>query len=172
MIATEAPITAEDIGRRVVKLIDTLRSAEDLAPERIEQTTGITVEFNNEDRNIYGFGGKLTDEWSYSLVSTPENAGEKPSSLRFSFDDTSGKQADPAPICSLDLAGYARALTEAGFVSKPMHGYRGVEALYFARDMISVMAYPHGPNIPDDGRVCMASLVISAAAEQVERHGD
>lgn len=170
MIATDAPHTAEDIGRRVLKLIESLRSAEDLAPERIEQATGIKVEFNDEDRNIYGFGGKLTDEWSYSLVSTPDKLGEKPSSLRFSFDDATREQADPAPICTLRFEDYSQAMTAAGFEISPMRTYPGSDAWYFKRGDIGVMAYArgkadaHGKPDPQAGPVCLSKLVISAYA--------
>jgi hypothetical protein len=164
MTTTAAPITAEDIGRRVLKLIDSLRSAKDLAPEHIEQATGMRVEFNGDDPNIYGFGGKLTEEWSYSLVSTPDKLGEKPTSLRFSFDDTSRKQADPAPICELKFDDYSRALTESGFTAKPMQGYQGIEGWYFVRDHIGVMAYTHGKVDPAAGPACISSLAISAYA--------
>ena len=163
MITTEAPITAEDIGRRVLKLIDSLRSAEDLAPERIEQATGIKVEFNDEDRNIYGFGGRLTDAWSYSLVSTPDKLGEKPSSLRFSFDDSTRDQADPTPICTLRFEDYSQAMTAAGFAASPMRTYPGSDAWYFRRGDIGVMAYTQGKTEPQVGPVCLSKLIISAS---------
>ena len=164
MIATVPPITAEDIGRRVLKLIDSLHSAQDLAPEHIEQATGMRVEHNGDDPNIYGFGGKLTEAWSYSLVSTPDKLGEKPTSLRFSFDDTSRKQADPTPICKLKFDDYSKALTESGFTIKPMQGYQGIEGWYFVRDNIGVMAYTHGKADPAAGPACLSSLAISAYA--------
>ncbi len=166
MIATDAPvtITAEEIGRRVLKLIDGLRSAEDLAPERIEQATGIKVEFNDDDRNVYGFGGRLTDEWSYSLVSTPDKLGEKPSSLRFSFDDVTRDRADPTPVCALRFEDYSQALTAAGFAVSPMPTYPGSDAWYFKRGDIGVMAYARGRTDPQVGPVCVSKLIISAYA--------
>jgi hypothetical protein len=164
MTVTVPPVTAEDIGRRVLKLIDSLHSARDLAPEHIEQSTGMRVEINDEDPNIYGFGGKLTDEWSYSLVSTPDKLGEKPSSLRFSFDDTTRNHADPTPICTLAFVDYSKVLTASGYEAKPMHGYRGIEGWYFTRDNIGVMAYTHGKADPSVGPACVSRLVISAYA--------
>ncbi|NOT88172.1 MAG: hypothetical protein HOP03_08310 [Lysobacter sp.] len=164
MTATVPPITAEDIGRRVLKLIDSLHSAQDLAPEHVEQATGLRVELNDDDPNIYGFGGKLTEQWSYSLVSTPDKLGEKPSSLRFSFDDTSRGQADRAPICTPDFDGYSKALTAAGFAATPMQTYPGSDAWYFKRGDIGVMAYAQGKADPQVGPVCLSRLVISAYA--------
>ncbi len=164
MTASVPPVTAEDIGRRVLKLIDSLHSASDLAPERIEQATGLRVDINDEDPNIYGFGGKLTDAWSYSLVSTPDKLGEKPSSLKFSFDDTSREQADPAPICALDFDAYSKALAAAGFAATPMPTFPGSDAWYFKRGDIGVMAYPQGKADPQAGPVCLSKLIISAYA--------
>lgn len=164
MTATVPPITAEDIGRRVLMLIDSLHSAQDLAPERIEQATGMSVELNDDDPNIYGFGGKLTEQWSYSLVSTPDKLGEKPSSVQFSFDDTSRGQADRTPICTPDFDGYSKALTAAGFTATPMQTYPGSDAWYFKRGDIGVMAYAQGKADPQVGPVCLSKLVISAYA--------
>lgn len=164
MTVTDASVTADDIGRRVLKLIGTLHDARDLSPERIEQETGFKVEFNPDDRNIYGFGGKLTDAWSYSLVSTPDKQGEKPNSLRFSFDDTTRDHADPTPICKLGFDDYSRALTAAGYTGKPLQGYRGVEGWYFTRDNIGVMAYTVGKVDPSAGPACLSKLIISAYA--------
>ena len=169
MTANVPPITAEDIGRRVLKLIDSLHSAQDFAPEHIEQATGMRVALNSDDPNdddpnIYGFGGKLTEEWSYSLVSTPDRLGEKPTSLRFSFDDTSRRQADPTPICKLRFEDYSKALTASGFTVKPMQGYQGIEGWHFVRDNIGVMAYTHGKADPAAGPACISSLAISAYA--------
>lgn len=165
MSAVAMPMTADEIGRRVLKLIDSLRSMQDLAPEHIEHETGIKVEFNADDPNVYGFGGQLTDDWTYNLISTPEKIGAKPSSLRFSFDDqTDDGEADPAPICGLDFQDYSRTLTSAGFDSKPMHGYRGIDAWYFSRGDIGVLAYTHGNADPEQGKACVSKLIISAYA--------
>ncbi len=164
MTSTHVSITAEDIGQRVLKLIDSLQSAEDLAPAHIEKTIGIKVEYNDEDRNIYGFGGKLTDAWSYSLVSTPDKQGEKPTSLQFSFDDTSHQQADPTPICTLKFEDYSQALTASGFVVRPMRPYPGSDGWYFTRGNIGVMAYTDKKSDSQTTPACLSKLIISAYA--------
>ncbi|TXH66431.1 MAG: hypothetical protein E6Q88_12075 [Lysobacteraceae bacterium] len=164
MTAADTPMTAEDIGRRVIKLIDSLHSAKDLAPDHIERQTGIKVEFNESDRTKYGFGGPVTDEWFYNLVSLPEKPGQTPTSLLFSFDDQTHNNADTAPICSFDFADYSSALKAAGFDFKPMHGSRGVDAWYFSRGDIGVLAYTHGNQDPEEGQACVSKLIISAYA--------
>ena len=167
MIATEAPITAEDIGHRVLKLIDSLQSAQDLAPEHIERITGIPVEINEDDPSIYGGGGKLTADWSYTLVSSPDRLGEKPTSLRFSFDDTSrgrADPADPAPICGMGFDEYTQALVSAGFTAKPMPTFPGSDSWYFSRGDIGVTAYALGTTGAGTAPACLSKLIISAYA--------
>lgn len=167
MIATDAPITAEDIGRRVLKLIDSLHSAQDIAPEHIERITGIHVEINEDDPSIYGFGGKLTEDWSYSLVSSPDRLGEKPTSLRFSFDDTDRERAGPvdsAPICDIRFDDYTKALVSAGFTAKPMPTFPGSDSWYFSRGDIGVTAYALGKTGVESAPVCLSKLIISAYA--------
>ena len=167
MIATDAPITAEDIGHRVLKLIDSLHSAQDLSPEHIERVTGIQVEINEDDPGIYGFGGKLTADWSYSLVSSPDRLGEKPTSLRFSFDDTHRDRANPAslaPICKMRFDDYRQALVSAGFTAKPMPTFPGSDSWYFSRGDIGVTAYALGKADPQAGPVCLSKMIISAYA--------
>jgi hypothetical protein len=146
MSATVPPITAEDIGRRVLKLIDSLRDAQDLAPERIEQVMGLRVEINDENPNIYGVGGKLTEDWSYSLESSPDRLDEKPTSLRFSFDnsrrDVAGDaSAVPAALCGMRFEDYSKAMQAAGFTAKPMRTFQGSDSWYFNRGNIGVTAY-------------------------------
>ena len=62
---------AQDIGQRVLALVENVRGPGDLAPARIQELTGIKVEFNPDDANEYGFSGQLTDAWAYNLVSLP-----------------------------------------------------------------------------------------------------
>jgi len=98
-------------------------------------------------------------------VSTPDKIGEKPTSLRFGFHDSSDDgSGDPEEICGLDIGAYRDALTAAGFSAKPMLGYRGIDALYFTRGEVGVTIHTHGHVDPDAGRACVSTIVISAYA--------
>jgi hypothetical protein len=159
----QAPTTAQDISQRVLKLVEHVRGPDDIAPARIEQITGIKVEFNPDDRNEYGFNGQLTDAWAYNLVSLPESTGEKPSRIMFSFDDESRSNADMAPICTLDFDDYAATLIAAGFESSPAHGQHD-RILYwdFSRDAVSVQIYVRGENDANAAHTCVSKLIINA----------
>lgn len=164
MTVTDATMNAEEIGRRVLKLIGSLRDARDLAPGKIEQETGLRVEFNAADPNVYGFGGRLDDDRSYSLVSTPDTLDEKPTSLRFSFDAEDGDGADPDSVCTPSFEAYSAALHDLGFASEPLRAYPGSYSRYFTRGDISVTAYADRDPAGDGVRACLARLIISANA--------
>lgn len=159
----QTPPNAADISRRVLALVENIRSRDDIAPERIEQLTGIKVEFNPDDNNEYGFSGQLTDDWAYNLVSLPEATGEKPSRIMFSFDDESRSNADMAPICALDFDAYAATLKAAGYASNPAHG-KHERILYwdFARDDVNVQVYVRGENDANAAHACVSKLIINA----------
>lgn len=157
------PTNAEDIGQRVLKLVENIHGRDDIAPARIEQLTGIKVEFNPDDANEYGFSGQLTEQWAYNLVSLPEGDDEKPSRVMFSFDDESRSNADMAPICALDFDAYAAALQRAGFVSNAARGKHD-RLLYwdFSRDEVSVQIYVRGENDAKATHACVSKLIINA----------
>ncbi len=155
--------SAEDIGKRVLTLIENVRGPADIAPARIEALTGIQVEFNPDDANEYGFSGQLTDAWTYNLVSLPEGTGEKPSRIMFSFDDETRDNADMAPIAALDFDDYAATLRAAGYAASPARG-KHEQILYwdFSRDDVSVQIHVRGENDAKAGHACVSKLIINA----------
>ena len=160
---SHTPANAEDIGQRVLTLVENVRGPDDIAPARIEQLTGIKVEFNPDDANEYGFSGQLTEQWAYNLVSLPECADEKPSRVMFSFDDESRSNADMAPIAALDFDDYAATLRAAGFESNPARGkHERIEYWDFARDDVSVQIYVRGENDARAEHACVSKLIINA----------
>lgn len=154
---------AKDISQRVLALVENVRSPADIAPARIEELTGIKVEFNPDDANEYGFSGQLTDAWAYNLVSLPEGTGAKPSRIMFSFDDESRDNADMAPISALDFDDYAATLRAAGYASNAARG-KHEQILYwdFSRDDVSVQIYVRGENDARAEHACVSKLIINA----------
>jgi hypothetical protein len=166
MSAVATPINAEEIGRRVLKLIDSIRSAQDLAPDRIEQIIGIHVERNDEDPNIYGFGGAFSDDWAYSLVSTPDKLGEKPASIRFALNPATSAPDQSAPACKMTFDDYVQALVASGFSARPMGTFPGSDAIYLKRGEVGVIAYSDKkPSAQaEEKTACLSELIISAYA--------
>ena len=157
MTTAASSLTAEEIGHRVLKLIDTIHSVDDISPAHIEKVMGVKVEFNAKDPNDYGFGGKLTNEWSYGFGSLTDPNGAKPTRLGLSFDDQTHNNADVTPICKLDYNAYSKFLTDSGFEKSTNYAEHGrILSFSFTRSPVSVEISISG----DDKRTCVSMLTI------------
>jgi hypothetical protein len=154
-------LTAEDLGHRVLKLIDGIQNVDDISPEHIEQVFGMKLTVNPRDPNDYGYDGKLTDAWTYSFGSVPDLKGGKPTQLRLSFDDQTHSGADMTPICGLDLDGYAKNLTAAGFKASPYYAEHGrLIAWDFARGKVAVKINVRGESNAKATHNCVSILTL------------
>ncbi len=161
MNATTLPISAEDVSRRMLRLFTSVRGPDDIAPARIRELTGIEVRYGNDDPKQYGFGEAVDDNWIYNLVSLPGSDG-KPNRLMFSFDDQSHGHADMGPVCALGFDDYAKALTDAGFASRPSLGRLGqVEYWEFSRGDVSVQLYVRGESEARADRLCVSMMIAN-----------
>lgn len=161
MTIAESPLTAEEIGHRVLKLIDGIHDIDDISPAHLERVFGMMVTVNPSDPNDYGYDGKLTDAWTYSFGSVPDLKGGKPSQLRLSFYDETHKGADMTPICGLDLDGYKRILTAAGFKATPYYGEFGrLVSWDFARGKVAVTINVRGESEAKATHSCVSVLTL------------
>lgn len=161
MTAAESSLTAEEIGHRVLTLINTIHTVDDISPAHIEKVVGVKVEFNATDPNEYGFGGKLTKEWSYGFGSLTDPGGAKPTQLELSFDDQTHDNADIAPICGLDMDGYKKILMRAGFTASPYYGEHGRHLGWnLSRDAVSVTLYSQGESNSKVAHDCVLMLEL------------
>jgi hypothetical protein len=157
MTTAASSLTAEEIGHLVLKLIDTIHTVDDISPAHIQKVMGIKVEFNAQDPNDYGFGGKLTDKWFYNFCSLTDPSGAKPTRLMLSFDDQTHDHADVAPICKLDYDCYTKFLIDAGFKKSPYYAEHGRILFFnFTRNSVSVDISTKG----DGKRTCVSILTI------------
>lgn len=154
---------AEEIGKRVLALIQNIHDNRDISPETIEKYIGLKVRINPDNENDYGVSGKLTDQWYYSLRSmSPEKPGQKPNSLLFDFNDQTHAGADMSPVC-VGFEDYNLALTTAGFTATRLRNRVDTQDYWnFSRGSIGVKVYLRGKSNPKDAQTCISMLIISA----------
>ncbi len=159
-----APATAAEIGRRVLQLIDSIHGPEQVDAAHIERVTGMKVEFNDANPQQYGFGGQLSPDWAYNLVSLTELDGSRPHRLVFSLDDLSaGANADMAPIAPLGFADCEQALASAGYTGAPNRGrYGQVEFWEYQRGDVSLQVHVRGESDAKAEHACVSMIVINA----------
>ena len=155
-------LSAQDIGKRVLALIEHIRNSQDISPDIIEQHTGLQVRVNPADHDDYGVSGKLTDTWYYGLRSMSAEPGHKPNRLLFQFNDQTHADADMSPIC-VAFEVYNQALTAAGFTGKRMRNRLGTEDYWdFSRGDVGVTVYVRGTQDPKDAQACVSMVIINA----------
>lgn len=88
---TGPDLPAAEVGKRVIKLVKSIRTLKDFSPENIELQTGVKVSFYDEKRSKYGFGGKTAGapDWTYGFSAYPHPLGKTNNvtgTLSFSFN--------------------------------------------------------------------------------------
>lgn len=154
-------LTAEDIGHRVLTLIEGLHDAPDISPASIEEVFGMPLVFNANNANDYGYDGTLTAAWKYSFGSIADSRGDKPTQWSLSFDNQTHDGADMAPICTLDFDDYAKSLTDSGFKASPYYGEHGrLISWDFARGRVAVKINIRGESDAKPTHNCVSILTI------------
>lgn len=160
--ADSATLNAQEVGKRVLALIENVRSTRDISPEIIEKHIGMKVHVNPDDDNDYGVSGKLTEQWYYGLRSMSAEPGQKPNRLLFQFNDQTHADADMSPVC-IAFEDYSQALTAAGFTSKRLRNRLDTQDYWdFSRGDIGVTVYLRGKTDPKDTQACVSMLIINA----------
>ena len=119
-------LTAEEISRRVLKLIESIDALDKISPKNLEKIIGGKVDFNENDRNSYGYAGKIADsEWFYQIFSLTELKGETVRRLEFSFERQDDKENDLTPVCEFSFEDYKKELTKMPFTVTPYYGEHG-----------------------------------------------
>ena len=162
VVLSSPTLSAEDIGRRVIKLVQNLRTLDDISPASLERQMGIKVEFNKTDPNEYGFGGLISGHWHYDFGTVADHEGQPPRRLDFSISDRSpdGK-ADLTPVCTLSFNDYRDAFVAAGYsVQRIVIGHNN-DPWRFTRGDVTVTAWMLRYADPEKTRACVGSLDIT-----------
>lgn len=131
---TGPALTPEVLGKKVLKLVKSIRTLNDISPNNLKRQTGINVSFNAEDRNRYGFGGNVTDasDWSYGFLAYSLNEKDRTNRIRFDFNYQLHEplKPDTTVVCkALEFNSVSEELQQAGFSapnpSFSNHGYVG-----------------------------------------------
>ena len=158
----QAPtLTSQEIGQRMIRLITSLHSIEDISPQAIERQTGIQMEFKWPDPNEYGTLGPIEGPWKYELVAIPDKAGTRARRLSFEFVDFNNSDSTPlGPVCSPSYHEYRDALAAAGFsVKRIRRGLRN-DWWFFQRGKVDVTFYLFRGADPDKEPACVRAYDI------------
>ena len=107
-------LTPEEMGRRMLKLIDSLTSFDELSLERVREVTRLPL-YDIPEATSHGFGMHLpASDWYYvlSYYDDPQLPESKNVSYRF---HNKIELVDMGPVCAVDYGAYVTALKTMGF---------------------------------------------------------
>lgn len=107
-------LTPEELGRRMLKLIDGLQSFDELSLERVQEVMRLPLH-KMPSGTSHAFGMHLpASDWYYvfDYDNTPQDPDSKGVTYRFS---NKNKSADMEPVCAMDYDAYVKALKSMGF---------------------------------------------------------
>lgn len=158
--ATSSNLTAEEIGKRFLKLIEGLESRENLNLERVQEVLGVPLKrFDGTPEYLYGYSQPLGEGWYFSV----DYISGSPSLLR-GVSLEFGKPGErfpefPAFACTLDLEYYHNALIAAGFRDAPIYGEIGeLRSWRYYKGDITLSIIPQNVVAGKPGRLCVKSI--------------
>lgn len=156
--ATSNPnLTAEEIGKRFLKLIEGLKSREDLSLARVQDITGLKLAPAVRGE-FYGAEGDLGREWKYALNFYPESRSSA-IGVQLHFMKSNERFGDMTQVCSLDFDHYHSALKAMGYRDVPIYGEIGqLESWRYYKDGIMLLIIPQNVVAGEAGRVCVKSI--------------
>jgi len=112
-------LTPEEVGRRFLRLIDNLKSFDDLSAERVQEIMRLHLTPTPEAHSAF-FNMHLPEsEWYYNVLyyDNPRSPDLKNASYNF-INDKNRQSADMAPVCRMDFNAYVSELKKMGFVER------------------------------------------------------
>lgn len=156
--ADNPKLSAEEIGKRFLKLIEGLKSRSDISPERIRDVTEISLTPPKSADDLYGYSAPLEEGWYYGLVYVPESASLK-KGVFLDFSKRGESHADMTSVCGLDFDYYHNALKVMGFRDVAIQGEIGeLRSWRYYRDDITLSIIPQNAVPGEAGRLCVKSI--------------
>jgi hypothetical protein len=138
--AAEHPmLPPEEVGLRVLKLLEDLRSLKGLTAQQVIERTGLPLKLA-PDAGEYAFTVRMPDSgWLYDVGFRPAD-GSHGGILSYEARNPANRNgADMAPVCRLGFGVYADALKRAGYsVSEDRNEIGALEEYVFRREGLTI----------------------------------
>lgn len=150
-------LSAEEIGKRFLRLLEGLKSRDDLSLERTQREMALILSPSLDGR-LYGYEEFLADRWrvalNYRLATQSTKIG-----VDLHFLKDGNQQFDMTPVCPLDFDYYHNALKAMGYRDVPIYGEIGeLRSWRYYKDDITLSIIPQNVVAEKAGRLCVKSI--------------
>jgi hypothetical protein len=164
-------LTPEEVGHRFLKLIDSLKSLDDISDERIQKTMRLPMVSTPET-----FGSFLTmslpeSGWQYSFSYRIDPKYRDSTNAKLEFHNEKERidrslVEDMGPVCTFDFNAYEKSLHQIGFksIDSTYDEIGRLIALHYMRDGIHVQIGERREANTPDGKLkhaCVESISIN-----------
>ncbi|MDR2032999.1 MAG: hypothetical protein LBP86_12315 [Azoarcus sp.] len=159
---------AEEVGERFLKLIEGLRSRNDITVERIQRTMGVRLErmggTPKENANVpkqddgFFYFQNLDGDWFYVISMVLAKPG-RDVGVSLEFINRMNRSADMSFVCGLSFARYQAALKKMGYQENMLRDGSGqvVHIIYRKGDLL-IGLIPQLKISPRDGKTYPACV--------------
>jgi len=165
---TEAPqqdqaphLSAEEVGKRFLKMIGKLNSPEELGLEFVQKEMGVPyMKPTPESRGFHYFSEPLEKGWQYTVEYYEGDPALKRSTTLWFGHDEGISDEMPESVCKLDFEDYDKALKAMGFFGEAEYGEFGElrRFVYLNRKGVQVQIIPQNIVPGFSGRLCVSSI--------------
>lgn len=151
-------LTAEEIGKRFLKLIEGLESRSDLNLNLVRTTLGLEFTAVPWDEHLFISDAPLGSHWSY-IVGFIEETPSSQKSVYLDFRNAAARFADMTSVCDLDFEFYHSALIAMGFRAVEIRSEIGqLESWRYYKNDFAMQIVPQNVIPGETGRLCANSI--------------
>ena len=156
--ADNPKLSAEEVGKRFLKLIEGLESKSSLSLKLVQDAMGMKLSSVPGDPNHLVSEATVAPGWSY-VVGYIEATPSIDKATFLEFRNAEARFSDMTAICSVDFDYYHNALKSMGFRDSPMHGEIGqLESWRYYKGDITLSITQQNVVPGKAGRLCVKSI--------------
>lgn len=155
-------LTPEEVGRRILRLLDGLGSMDELTTQEVVTRTGIPLKYAPKGK-VYAFTIQMPDSpWYYGVIYRDER-DIKSIELEYTYDGDT--MPEGAPLCAMSVDDLAKRFKKDGFAMRfDVDGLGQAMAYYFERSPLKVRVVP-GASVTNNEtgtyQMCVSQLMIT-----------
>lgn len=155
-------LTPEEVGRRILRLLDGLGSIDELTTQEVVARTGIPLKYAPKGK-VYAFTIQMPESpWYYGVIYRDESE-IKSVELEYAYDGDA--MPDGPPLCAMSVDDLAKRFKKDGFAMRfDVDGLGQALAYYFERSPLKVRVVP-GASITSNEtgtyKMCVSQLMIT-----------
>lgn len=150
-------LSVEEVGKRFLRLLDSIHTRDDITKERIERVMGVPLSLATDGASYY-IVQKINEDWIFSFNFYLDGVVTK-KGVELNFVNRHSRFADMKSVCPLNFDYYHNALKEMGFNAVDIYGeINQLVSWRYYRNDIAVSIVPQNIIPGEPTELCVSSI--------------